>query len=67
MRRLPLPHPETIRDAVARQGITKKELAERAGVHPNTLANIELPNWSPRWNTLERLCRAADEIRAERA
>ena len=60
-------HPDEVRDAIARSAITKAELARRAEVHPNTLANVESSDWSPRWKTLEALCKAADAIRAERA
>lgn len=60
-------HPDTVRDAILRSVIPKAELARRAGVHPNTLAKVESPDWSPRWKTLEALCKAADAIRAERA
>lgn len=60
-------HPDEVRDAIARSAITKADLARRAEVHANTLANVESPDWSPRWKTLEALCRAADAIRGERA
>lgn len=60
-------HPDEVRDAITRSAITKAELARRAEVHPNTLANVESSEWSPRWKTLEDLCKAADAIRAERA
>lgn len=60
-------HPDEVRDAIARSAMTKAELARRADVHANTLANVESPDWSPRWKTLEALCRAADAIRSDRA
>ncbi len=60
-------HPDEVRDAITRGAITKADIARRAQVHPNTLANVESSDWSPRWKTLEALCRAADAIRAERA
>lgn len=60
-------HPDEVRDAINRSAITKAELARRAGVHANTLANVESEEWSPRWKTLVALCLAADAIRAERA
>lgn len=60
-------HPDDVRDAIERRGITKAELARRAGLHKNTLAGCEVPSWSPRWLTLEALCAAVDEIAAERA
>ncbi len=63
----PIPrHPAQVRDAISRSAISKAELARRAGVHANTLANVESDEWSPRWKTLEALCQAADAIRAER-
>ena len=60
-------HPDEVRDAINRSAITKAELARRAGVHANTLANVESEEWSPRWKTLVALCLAADAIREERA
>ena len=60
-------HPDEVRNAISKSAISKAELARRAEVHHNTLANVESPEWSPRWKTLEALCRAADAIRAERA
>lgn len=60
-------HPDTVRDAIQRSAIPKKELAKRAGLHPNTLTGVEQPQWNPRWNTLEALCAAAEQIKRERA
>lgn len=60
-------HPDEVRNAITKHAISKAELARRAGVHANTLANVEGPDWSPRWKTLEALCLAADAIRLERA
>ena len=60
-------HPDTVRDAIQRSAIPKKDLAERAGLHPNTLTGVERPSWSPRWDTLVKLCTAGDEIKRERA
>jgi len=59
-------HPDDVRDAITRCGISKAELARRANVHANTLAGVESPDWSPRWKTLSALCDAADGIKAER-
>lgn len=60
-------HPDTIREAISRSAISKVDLARQAGVHPNTLASVESDGWNPRWNTLSRLCTAADEIKRARA
>jgi len=66
-RKNPRRHPDDVRDAIRRSRIAKAEIARRAGVHPRTLSNVELPGWNPRWQTLDALCRAIEEIRAERA
>lgn len=60
-------HPDEVRDAIARKGISKAEIARRALVHENTLAKVESEDWQPRWPTLQKLCQAVDAIRAERA
>lgn len=60
-------HPDKVRTAVDRQAISKAELARRAGLHANSLSDVESPDWNPRWRTLEALCVAVDEILAERA
>ncbi len=60
-------HPDTIRDAVSRVGIQKKDLAERAGLHPNTLNGLERDEWNPQWVTLSKLCTAVADIKRERA
>lgn len=59
-------HPNEVRDAIARRGISKAELARRAAVHPNTLADVEKKTWNPRWSTLEALCVGADQLICER-
>lgn len=61
------PHPDLVRDAITRSAITKTELARRAGLHPNSLTDVERPSWNPRWLTLEGLCRAVEEIKRDRA
>lgn len=58
--------PDDVREAI-KGGVTKAELARRAGVHKNTLANVESPDWAPRWPTLEKLCEAVDEMAAPTA
>ena len=61
-------HPNIVRDAVSRSGISKAEIARRAEVHPNSLVGIEVVEaWNPKWFTLEALCKAVDEIKRERA
>lgn len=60
-------HPNEIRKAISQSAITKAELARRASVHPNSLATVESEDWNPRWKTLEALCAAVTEIKAERA
>jgi len=60
-------HPSEVREAIASGLASKAELARRAKVHRNSLNAIDDPAWSPSWSTLEALCRAADEIRTERA
>lgn len=60
-------HPDDVRDAVNRSQIAKADLARRAGLHANSLADLDSPDWNPRWKTLDALCRAAEVIRAERA
>lgn len=58
-------HPNDVREAIAKRGVTKADLARRAEVHPNTLANVEKEDWNPRWATLEALCVAADQLTGE--
>ncbi len=41
-----------IRDHLKVPGVTKKALAEKAGLHPNTLQGIESENWNPSAATL---------------
>lgn len=60
-------HPDDVRDAVNRCAISKADLARRAGLHPNSLLNMDSPQWSPRWLNLVALCEAAEAIKAERA
>lgn len=60
-------HPDDVRDAVNRSAISKSDLATRAQVHVNTLAELDSPKWNPKWRTLDALCRAAEEIKAERS
>jgi transcriptional regulator with XRE-family HTH domain len=43
---------ERIRDHLKSPGVTKKGLAEKAGLHPNTLQGIEDTGWNPSAATL---------------
>lgn len=43
---------ERIRAYVRQSGVTKKGLAEAAGLHPNTLQGIDDPDWNPSAATL---------------
>lgn len=43
---------ERIRAYLKVRGVTKKALAEKAGLHPNTLQGVEDPNWNPSAATL---------------
>lgn len=43
---------ERIRAHLKLPGVTKKGLAEQAGLHPNTLQGIEDANWNPSAATL---------------
>lgn len=60
-------HPDDVRDAVNRSAISKADLATRAQVHVNTLADLDSPDWNPKWRTLDKLCAAAEAIKAERS
>lgn len=51
-----------IRDAVKRPGITKTMLAERAGIHVNTLVGLGEDSWSCSIKTLEALDAAVADI-----
>lgn len=44
-----------LRAALKRPGFTKKELARRASIHPNTLLGCESDEWNPTANTLKAL------------
>lgn len=43
---------ERIRAHLKQPGVTKKGLAEKAGLHPNTLQGIEEASWNPSAATL---------------
>lgn len=46
---------ERLRDALKRPGFTKKLLAEKASIHPNTLLGCESDNWNPTLSTLRAI------------
>lgn len=43
---------ERIRAYLKLRGVTKKALAEKAGLHPNTLQGVEDAGWNPSAATL---------------
>lgn len=45
-----------------RPGMNKVLLADRAGVHRNTLNGIEQANWNPTASTLEAILAAVDRL-----
>lgn len=46
---------EQLRRALKTPGFTKKALAEKAGLHPNTLLGCEQEDWNPTANTLRAI------------
>lgn len=52
---------ERIRAYLKLPGVTKKALAEQAGLHPNTLQGIESSGWNPSAATLIALERQLPE------
>lgn len=52
---------------LARPGMNKQALAELAGIHRNTLADIDRPGWSPNSKTLEALVRVVDHFSTARS
>lgn len=58
---------ERVRAYLKTPGVTKKGLAEQAGLHPNTLQGIESTAWNPTASTLialEAQLPAAEQVRA---
>ncbi len=43
------------KDARNKLGLTQQELAEKAGIHPNTYAKIERDEQEPSFDTVKRL------------
>lgn len=55
---------QRIRSHLREPGVTKKGLAEKAGLHPNTLQGVDGDRWNPSAATLialERQLPAADD------
>jgi transcriptional regulator with XRE-family HTH domain len=46
---------ERIRLVIRDKAITKSALAERAGLHPNTLQGVERDDWNPTASTLKAI------------
>lgn len=46
---------QQLRTALKQPGFTKKGLAEKAGLHPNTLLGCEGDEWNPTANTLRAI------------
>ncbi len=51
-----------IRSLLARPGMNKVLLADRAGVHRNTLNGIDQANWNPTTATLEAVMAAVERL-----
>ena len=49
-----------LRDLRETAGLTQEELAERAGVSPSTVVNIERDNREPHFRTIRKLAKALD-------
>lgn len=44
-----------VREKVGRGELTKKEIADLAGVHPNTVTKLEHHGWKPDLETIRKL------------
>lgn len=53
---------DRIRRALNEGGLKKSKLAEEAGVNPDTLTDVDKPDWYPRPRTVEKLVTALDRI-----
>lgn len=51
-----------IRALLDRPGMNKVLLADRAGVHRNTLNDIENEDWNPTAKTLEAILKAVERL-----
>jgi transcriptional regulator with XRE-family HTH domain len=49
-----------VREIRTRRLLTQEELADKAGVSPSTIANIETDNREPHFRTIRKLAKALD-------
>lgn len=56
-----------VRLFAARHNLSKAALARRAGLHTNTLRNLDSDDWSPNWRTIEALRAVMRDTPAEAA
>ena len=52
-----------IRSFKRERGLTNSRLARDAGLHENTLRDIDKPKWNPRVRTVEKLQRRITRLR----
>ena len=53
-------HRDKLRAVRTRRLLTQEELAERVGVSPSTVVNIERDNREPHFRTIRKLAKALD-------
>jgi transcriptional regulator with XRE-family HTH domain len=51
---------DRLREVRARRLLTQEELAEKSGVSPSTVANIERDHRAPHFRTIRKLAKALD-------
>ncbi|MGF1470292.1 MAG: helix-turn-helix domain-containing protein [Rubrobacteraceae bacterium] len=56
---------DRLREIRTKRLLTQEELAERAGVSPSTVVNIERDNREPHFRTIRKLAKALDVEPAE--
>jgi transcriptional regulator with XRE-family HTH domain len=56
---------ETIRRRAGMHQLSRRRLAYKAGLHPNTLLLLGLPTWNPKVETLRKLAAALDALDRE--
>jgi predicted transcriptional regulator len=54
-----------IRAFIKKRKVTKTYLAERAGIHANSLNRVDKDDWEPRRGTRRKLIEAIDAIESE--